>query len=151
MAIQRALSTEDKGLDTVTLATTRNRKYIDLDIAFKGKPTSGDLYKKTEAAAVKQAVKNLLLTNYGERHFQPYFGGNLTQYLFELTERELVLKINRQIRNAIRAYEPRVDYNTLQISSVVNPDFNSVEVTLVFKVINSLEEVTLTTSINRLR
>jgi len=151
MAIRRALSTEDTGLDTITLATTRNRKYIDLDIAFSPKPVSGDIYKKTEAAAVKQAVKNLLLTNFGERPFQPYFGGNLTSYLFELTDRTLDTRIKRRIRSTIKAYEPRVDFNTLVVKTNIQPDYNSIEVTVIFRVINSLEEITLTTSINRLR
>lgn len=151
MAIKRALATEDFGLDTVSLATTRNRKYIDLDIAFKAKPVSGDIYKKTEAAAVKQAVKNLMLTNYRERPFKPYFGTNITSYLFELTEQEIEKKLARNIRNAIKAYEPRVNSRTLKIVVNVQPDYNSIDVTLVFNVINSSEEVTLTTSINRLR
>jgi phage baseplate assembly protein W len=151
MAIRRALSTEDTGLDTVTLATTRNRKYIDFDIAFTPKPVSGDLYKKTEAAAVKQAVKNLLLTNFGERPFQPYFGGNITRYLFELTDDMIEARIKKRIQSAIKAYEPRVDFNTLVVKTNIQPDSNSIEVTVVFRVINSLEEITLTTSINRLR
>lgn len=151
MAIKRSLATEDYGLDTVSLAATRNRKYVDIDIAFKPKPTSGDIYKKTEAAAVKQAVKNLLLTNFRERPFQPFFGTGLSSYLFELTEPEQEAKITRAIQSAIKTYEPRVNYRTLKIKTNLQPDYNSIEVTVIFNIINSVEEITLTTSINRLR
>ena len=152
MATRRALSIEDKDLDKVTLATTSNRKYIDLDLAFAPKPVTGDIFKKTEAAAVKQSVKNLLLTNYNEKPFQPYFGANLNSYLFELANSiGLEDDIEREIRSAIFTYEPRVDFPTLDIKVNVSPDANSLTVTVVFKVINSTEVVSITTTLNRLR
>jgi phage baseplate assembly protein W len=151
MATNRALSIEDGNLATVSLATTRNKEYVDLDLAFNKKPTSGEIYKKTNAAAVKQAVKTLLLTNQNEKPFQPYFGANLNQYLFELADYETEKEIERDIENAIRAYEPRVDAKTLEVSAKVSPDYNSLEVTVVFRIINSTETVEFTTVLNRLR
>lgn len=151
MATNRALSIEDGNLATVSLATTRNKEYVDLDLAFNKKPTSGEIYKKTNAAAVKQAVKTLLLTNQNEKPFQPYFGANLNQYLFELADYETEKEIERDIENAIRTYEPRVDAKTLEISAKVSPDYNSLEVTVVFRIINSTETVEFTTVLNRLR
>lgn len=152
MATRRALSIEDKDLDKVTLATTSNRKYIDLDLAFAPKPVTGDIFKKTEAAAVRQAVKNLLLTNYNEKPFQPYFGANLNNYLFELVNSiSLEDDIERDIRSAIQTYEPRVDLPTLDIKVNLSPDANSLTVTVVFQVINSTEVVSITTTLNRLR
>lgn len=151
MATNRALSIEDGNLATVSLATTRNKEYVDLDLAFNKKPTSGEIYKKTNAAAVKQAVKTLLLTNQNEKPFQPYFGANLNQYLFELADYETEKEIERDIENAIRTYEPRVDAKTLEVSAEVSPDYNSLEVTVVFRIINSTETVEFTTVLNRLR
>ena len=59
--VTRAFAVEDGNLSTRSLITTRNKLFSDIDLTFTNRP-SGDLYKKTDAAAVKQAVKNLLLT-----------------------------------------------------------------------------------------
>ena len=59
----RAYSTEDTNLSK-SLISSRGTDYKDIDLAFAAKP-AGDVFKKTDAAAVKQAVKNLLLTNRG--------------------------------------------------------------------------------------
>lgn len=161
MAVRRSLSIEDKDLSKVTVATTSNREYLDLDLAFAPRPVSGDIFKKSEAAAVKQAVKNLLMTNFNEKPFQPFFGANLNDYLFELADGDaLESDIEDEIRTAIATYEPRVeqrDFNirgredSLQIDVNLSPDANSLTVTIVFNVINSNETVELTTTLNRLR
>ena len=64
------LSTEDGNLSVSAITGTRTRVYKDIDLTFTNKP-SGEIFKKESAAAVKQAVKNLLLTNYFEKPFQP--------------------------------------------------------------------------------
>lgn len=152
MAIRRSLSVEDKNLSTVTIATTSNRRYLDLDLAFAPRPVSGDIFKKTEAAAVKQAVKNLLMTNYNEKPFQPFFGANLNSYLFELADGiGIESEIEGEIRTAIETYEPRVNLETLDIRINASPDANSLSVTVIFQVINSRETVEITTTLNRLR
>ena len=79
----KAFSIEDGNLQTRSLVTTRNRLYKDIDLSFDHKPTDGtnpttaDVYKKEDAAAVKQAVKNLLMTNFGEKPFNLFYGANL--------------------------------------------------------------------------
>ena len=44
------------------ILTSRTKSYSDIDLTFTPK-ASGDIFKKQHGAAVKQAVKNLLLTN----------------------------------------------------------------------------------------
>lgn len=151
MATQRALSIEDTNLSSISLAATRNREYSDLDFAFNKKPTSGEIYKKTNAAAVKQAVKNLLMTNRNEKPFQPYYGGDLNNFLFELSDENSQSDIEENIKEQIRVFEPRVDLSTLKVSANVQPDYNSLEVTVVFRVVNTNETVEFTTVLNRLR
>ena len=56
----KAFSIEDGNLATTSLVGSSAVKYKDIDLSFTAKK-SGDLYNKTDAAAVKQAVKNLLL------------------------------------------------------------------------------------------
>jgi len=148
--VNKVLSREDGGLNSATtrLITSRNRVYKDVDITFRAKP-NGELYTKRDAAAVKQAVKNLILTNHFEKPFQPFFGGNIRALLFELADEETEDTVAEQIIDAIEAYEPRA--NILSINVVSRPDSNSIGITLEFSINNTEEVVIFTTTLSRLR
>ena len=77
----RAFSIEDGNIGNKTINTARNSFFSDIDLTF-AKKGSGDVFKKQHAAAVKQAVRNLLLTNFSEKPFLPRFGGDLNSMLF---------------------------------------------------------------------
>ena len=66
--MSRVFSIEDGNLQSRSLVTSRNKLYSDIDLTFAKRP-SGDVYKKTDGAAVKQSIKNLMLTNLGEKPF----------------------------------------------------------------------------------
>ena len=144
-----AFSIEDKNLDVSTILTSRTRAYKDIDLTFKNIPISGEIYRKTEAAAVKQAVKNLVMTNFGEKPFDPEFGGHVQSLLFELAHEDTEEEIEEQILSAINRYEPRAV--ALSVIAISDPDRNSVDVTIVFQVVNTQEEVSLSIALARLR
>ena len=74
--MSRVFSQEDGNLSTRSIITSRTKSYADIDLTFTRKPgTVTDIYKKTDAAAVKQSVKNILMTNRVEKPFLPYYGG----------------------------------------------------------------------------
>ena len=77
----RAFSIEDGNLATASVNVARKKTYKDIDLSF-AKRLDGDIFKKTDAAAVKQSVKNILLTNFAEKPFLPNFGGDLNSFLF---------------------------------------------------------------------
>ena len=142
------LSTEDANLSVNSLIGTRTRLYKDIDLTFANKP-SGEIFKKVDAAAVKQAVKNLMLTNFFEKPFQPRFGGNLREMLFDLADDDAEEDIEERITSAIGIFEPRAQ--ALNVTAVATPDRNSIRVTVEFRVINTQEIVTVTTVLARLR
>ena len=148
MAIRRVLSTEDGNLQKSTLISSRAVDYLDIDLTFAKKP-SNDVYKKRDAAAVKQSVKNLLLTDFYEKPFQPFFGGNLRAMLFELADEDTEDEVEENIRNAINKYEPRAEILTISVN--VLPDQNDMRVSVYFKIISTQETVTFTTNLSRLR
>ena len=148
MAIRRVLSTEDGNLQKSTLISSRAVDYLDIDLTFAKRP-SGDIYKKKDAAAVKQSIKNLLLTDFYEKPFQPFFGGNLRAMLFELADEDTEDEVEENIRNAINKYEPRAEILTITVN--VLPDQNDMRVSVYFKIINTQETVTFTTNLSRLR
>lgn len=148
MAIRRVLSTEDGNLQKSTLVSSRSVDYLDIDLTFNKRP-AGDIYKKRDAAAVKQSIKNLLLTDYFEKPFQPFYGANLRALLFELADEDIEDEVEENIRNAIIRYEPRAEI--LNISVIALPDQNDISVTVHFKVISTQETITFTTNLSRLR
>ena len=137
----RIFSTEDGNLSNGSLTSSMTRRYKDIDLTFQNR-TTGDIFKKNDAAAVKQSVKNLLLTNKYEKPFEPYYGGNLNNFLFELTTEFDETQIEENVRSAILNYEPRA--NVMQVVSVLQPDYNSVEVKVVFQVVSTGELVSVT-------
>ena len=96
---RRSFAVEDGSLNTPAIVTSRARAYTDIDLLFKAKG-NGDLYKKNDAAAVKQAVKNLIQTNFHEKPFTPYFGANLRNMLFELAGNDVDYIVQEDIKAA---------------------------------------------------
>jgi phage baseplate assembly protein W len=149
--MSRAFSIEDGGLaNSTTVKATSNREYIDLDLSFAAK-TSGEVYKKTSVASVKQALKVLLMTNRTEKPFSPYFGANLQEQLFELADTYSMNQIVFTIKESIKTFEPRINPSTLKVYPEIEPDQNSITITIVFNIVNSNQEVEFTTRLNRLR
>lgn len=133
--MSKIFSTEDNNLNQ-SIRVQRERKYSDLDLTFDARTTTdGDLYKKTDAAAVKQAVKNLLLTNRFEKPYRPDYGANLSSLLFELADENVGEEIIDLVKNAIQRYEPRA--KILDIKVTANLNSNAIAVTIQFRVINT--------------
>jgi phage baseplate assembly protein W len=107
------------------------------------------VYKKVDAAAVKQSVRNLLLTSRYEKPFQPNFGANLNSALFALDTDYDPDYIQDLIADAIKNYEPRA--RVLEISLKVQSDYNSLNATIVFQVVNTSEIVSVDVALARLR
>ena len=66
----------------------RSEKYVsrgfkDLAISFKDNPNTGDFGVVKNENAIKQSVRNLLLTQFGERPFQDKIGSQVRMLLFE--------------------------------------------------------------------
>ncbi len=144
----RAFSVEDGNIGSKTIITSRSRAYSDIDLTFSKRP-SGDIFKKQHAAAVKQAVKNLLLTNYAEKPFLERFGGDLNALLFRLSTEIDDANLEDRIIRSIELFEPRA--KVLNVASEVKPDSHEVRVTVTFQVVSTLETVQVEVSLTRLR
>ena len=146
--MSRAFAVEDKNLNQASIIVSRNKLYRDIDLSFTVRP-SGEIYKKIDAAAVKQAIKNLLLTNHFEKPFLPLYGGNLTDLLFELAHSSIGEEITSNITRAIESYEPRAKIVDIRVDN--RADYNSIGVTVEFRIVNTEETVIFTTTLVRLR
>lgn len=146
--VTKAFSIEDGSLATRSILVARKRDYKDIDLSFTNK-TTGEIYKKTNAASVKQAVKNLLLTNRTEKPFQPYYGGELNKFLFELSTEFDEQDIKDHILLAIENYEPRA--RVLDIQVYIFPDSYEAKVTVVFQIVSTSEITSVEVSLARTR
>jgi len=144
----RAFSIEDGNIGTKNLLSSRTETYKDIDLTF-AKKASGDVFKKEHAAAVKQAIKNLLLTNFSEKPFQPRFGGNLNSFLFALNTDIDDDDLREQIIQAIEVFEPRVQ--VLNIDTNLRDDSHEIKVTVTFKMINTSQVESTQVNLTRLR
>ena len=154
----RAYANEDGNISKKSIVVSRTREDKDIDATFSAKFVGldtdganirGNIFKKTNAAAVKQSIRNLLLTNFTERHFMHRFGGNLTDMLFRLSTEINDANLEDGIVRSIQLYEPRAQ--VLNINSVISPDSNEVKVTVTFKVISTQEETFVEINLTRLR
>lgn len=126
-----------------------SRIYKDLDLAFAPNQVTGDVSKKIDFNAVKQALYILMQTNFYERPFAPDKGANLRGFLFEPMSNLVAGLIQNTIKNIIESYEPRA--KIVSISVVANFDTNSYDVTLNYYVIGIDRPQTLTANLKRLR
>ena len=109
----------------------------------------GEIFKKSDAAEVQQALKNLILTNHFEKPFLPFFGGNIRALLFELADDDIEEDVRDNIIETINIYEPRAILRNIDVVS--DPDRNSLNVTIEYQISNSEEIFTFTTAVSRLR
>jgi phage baseplate assembly protein W len=147
MAVYRALSSEDRNLSS-SIVGSRARQYSDIDLVFSPN-TIGDVYKKKDAAAVRQSVKNIILTNFQDKPFQPTFGTNIRDLLFELSFPEIEILIEQRIELAIKTWEPRA--LLVNVDATVMEELNDVKVRVEFQVINIQETVVIETFLSRLK
>ncbi len=71
----------------------------------------------SEAEAVEQAIRTLLLTEPGERLRRPDYGVGLRRWLFSANTLELRTQITRAIEDALERHEPRIRLLEVVVSS----------------------------------
>ena len=125
-----------------------NRTYKDLSYSLFANPMSGDVGKKTGAAAVKGAIVSILKTNYNERLFDPEFGSDIRGSLFEPMNPITEQRIKKKVEVALARHEPRAE--VLGISVKAQEEQNRYEVSILFNVASVAEIQKITTYFNAL-
>lgn len=123
--------------------------YSDIDFSLTEHPLTKELIVKKDIAAVKQALKNLLMLNLGEKPFRPDIFGGLTTYLFENPTPELIATLKRNIRNVLTTFEPRATILDINVYSLT--DSNALQLEIIFSVINLPTREVLTLNLERVR
>ena len=123
--------------------------YSDLDLTFRRLPVTNDVALSYDEQAVIRSVRNLLLTGFYERPFQPDLGSNVRRMLFEPLDNITASNLEREIRQVISNFEPRVTITTLQVAP--NEQQNAFGVYMEFEIINRTEPITIRFLLQRIR
>lgn len=125
------------------------RVFSDLDFNFTLNPVTRDVTRRYDEDAVKTALKNLILTNNYERPFHSEIGSPIKKLLFEPATPMLGAMLKRTISDVINTFEPRV--NIIDINTVVNPDEESIDISIEFTILNTTAPITLDLTLERTR
>ena len=125
------------------------RTFSDLDFNFTAHPVTGDLARKFDEESIKQAVKNLVLTQNYERPFNSDIGSQIRGLLFEPATPMLSRLLNRAIIDTITNYEPRV--NLIDVTVTVPADTNEVYCTIEFVIVNTTVPISVNLALKRTR
>lgn len=98
----------------------RKKGHRDLDLKLGIHPIRKDLNVLKDDNAIKNAIKNLLVTNANERPFQPFLGANLRGLLFEPADALTKIALRENILEVIKNHEPRVEVLDIDIKDLAD-------------------------------
>jgi len=89
--------------------------FKDLSLDFTPHPVSGDVRPVINEVAIKRSIINLIRTKKGTRPFNPFYGCNLSDYLFAYEPGFTEFNMKKEIIDAIVRHEPRVIVDKIDI------------------------------------
>jgi phage baseplate assembly protein W len=129
---------------------TRNKDFFsDFESNLERIPGREDIARRVNEQAVRDSIRNLVLTDRGERLFQPDIGCDIRGSLFENIDQNTILILKENIKSTIRQYEPRCLVKDIIVNA--NIDRHEVFVKIIFSVINTNRNLSLTIDLSRVR
>ena len=123
--------------------------FSDFNTSFAVHPVKKDLSLKTDVDSVKQSIKNLILTDRGERLMQPTIGCKIRALLFENFTAQTILLVKTTIYDTINQHEPRAVIEDVSVSA--DPDNSALNVAVLFSLINNAQTEKLNLVLERIR
>ena len=112
-----------------------SQSFKDISMSFGKNPMTNDLIALKNANAIARSVRNIVLTIPGEKPFDPFFGSNVRNILFENLDNLSANLLIQEIRLSIENYESRVDL--VAVEAMPDYDSNSYDVTIVYEIIGA--------------
>lgn len=125
------------------------RTFSDIDLNFGAHPVTKDVSKKYDDYAIKQSIKNLVLTRNFERPFNSQLGTPLSSLLFEPVSPASAQLIKKVIEQTIINFEPRVVLTSVQVK--FSPDNNAVYCGIEYRIVNTSTPQTVNLTLKRTR
>lgn len=112
-----------------------SRYFKDINLSFKRHPVTGDILALKNEDCIKRSIQNIVLTVLGEKPFEPFFGSEISNSLFELATPLTEVSIIEDIKNAIFNFEPRVDGKDVDVKINLSSDTNEIEISVAYNII----------------
>tara|TARA_Y100001938_G_C8034182_1_gene402383 strand:- start:808 stop:1209 length:402 start_codon:yes stop_codon:yes gene_type:complete len=100
-----------------------SQSFKDISSSFKVNPLNEDLIAIKNETAIARSIRNLILTQPGERFFNPLLGSDVMGLLFENIDELTASEVSDQIKITIENFEPRVILTDVNVS----PDYDNGE------------------------
>jgi hypothetical protein len=124
-------------IDYQTPTAKQQEYFSDFLSSFDKSPLSSDIARITNENSIKQSIRNLVLTNLGDRMlFEPYTGFTADD-------------LKKDIINTIKQNETRA--NDISVNVINNEDQNRFTVNIFFFIINNPNQLSLELVLQRVR
>lgn len=124
--------------------------YSDFSINMDVDKNTKSLIRLINAEAVKESIKNLVLTDLGERFYHLDVGSIVRRSLFNQVDDITSHQLKETIEATIANYEPRAQNVVVVVKAM--PQLNAYTVTVAFTIINIPTQVFhITEVLNRIR
>ena len=111
----------------------KSRAIKDIAMAFSKNPFTDDANVVKNDNAIKQAIKNLVLTTPGEKPFQPLTGSSVNDLLFEPLDPFTADTLRDEIINTINQYEKRVRLENVWLQPI--HERNQLNITIEYQIV----------------
>lgn len=115
------------------IKTKDSRSFTDVSLLFSRNPLTADINILKNENAIKNAVKNIILTKPGEKLFEPLFGSRVNDLLFENFDFIVRDQMRTEIINAIETHEPRVVVENVTVDW--DDESHNIDIGITYKII----------------
>ena len=95
---------------------------------------------KTTMDAIKNDIRLLLMTQRGERLFQPFLGMNIRRFLFEQITDDTAIEIENDIVDTFQTWLPFVELQNIEVD-LGDQDRNTIKINVTFNIRNAPTEL----------
>jgi phage baseplate assembly protein W len=110
-----------------------SKSFKDISLSFQVSPLTYDLIAIKNENAIARSIRNLVLTNQGERFFNNNLGSRVNSLLFESLDDITASSVRDEIENVINNYEPRVEL--ISVDAVPDYDNNELKITIKYFIV----------------
>ena len=110
-----------------------SKAFKDISLSFIPHPITKDLPILKNERAISRSVRNIVETIPTEKFFNPEFGSDVYQSLFDFVDFGTANEIQEQIKTSIANFEPRV--NNVRVEVDPQPDLNQFEVIVIYDIV----------------
>ena len=94
-------------------------KFINIKYPFKNSDKGYFIeMNKTDNEAIKSDLMHLILTQKGQRFYNPEFGTNLMKYIFEPNDSLTFSDIKEEITDIVKRYIPELNLNNVKLKQL---------------------------------